>query len=91
MQEGKISLLSLSKDFKTFKVLGLSWKSQSYKIPLSHYIAIVFDFGLTEIDTIGDVIDFNNTSPFFFSLSISSKSFEFNKVILASLSITMKS
>jgi hypothetical protein len=43
------------------------------------------------METIGEIIDSKRITPFFFSLSISSNKEVFNKVILASLSTTMKS
>ncbi len=60
------------------------------------------ELGLTAIFTIGATMDFINKVPvkkikikeilpFFSSLSISSKSLQFNKVIFASVSTTIKS
>jgi hypothetical protein len=54
-------------------------------------MAIKLELGLTLILTIADTIDFIRRFPFFLSLSISSKSLQFRRVILASKSTTMKS
>ena len=60
-------------------------------MPFSQQIAIVLEFGFTEIETIGAIIDLRIIVPFFLSLSISSNNLLFSFVIFASMSTTMKS
>lgn len=79
------------KDLRTLIDFGFYMKFHSYKVPFSQEITNVFEYGRTAEHTIGATIDYISTRPFFSSLSIFWKRFDFNMVILALSSTTIKS